>query len=84
MFADGKISERVKWGLFDLISNVLFFEVEGTDRTQFYPRYGMESLRTFQDLDDYTKVNYANCMSTISIAVRMLIGISRAWRNCRR
>jgi len=55
MFADGKISERVKWGLFDLISNVLFFEVEGTDRTQFYPRYGMESLRTFQDLDDYTK-----------------------------
>lgn len=55
LFADGKISERVKWGLFDLISNVLFFELEGSNSTQFYPRYGIESLRTFQDLDDYTK-----------------------------
>jgi len=55
LYLDGKISERVKWGLFDLISNVLFFEVEGSNGTQFYPRYGMDSLRTFQDLDDYTK-----------------------------
>jgi len=55
MFDEGKISERVKWGLFDLISNVLFFEVEGSNGTQYYPRYGMEGLRTFHDLDDYTK-----------------------------
>ena len=55
MFEEGKISERVKWGLFDLISNVLFFEVEGSNGSQFYPRYGIDSLRSFQDLDDYTK-----------------------------
>ncbi|MDD3080345.1 MAG: 4-alpha-glucanotransferase, partial [Paludibacter sp.] len=54
-FEAGEFSERVKWGLFDLISNVLFFEVEGSDGSQYYPRYGMESLRSFQDLDDYTK-----------------------------
>lgn len=55
LYDTGKISERVKWGLFDLISNVLLFEVDGTNASQFYPRYGMESLRTFQDLDEYTK-----------------------------
>ena len=55
LYAENKISERVKWGLFDLISNVLFFEVEGSDGRLFYPRFGMESLRTFRDLDDFTK-----------------------------
>lgn len=55
MYEEGKITERIKWGLFDLISNVLFFEVEGSNGSQFYPRYGMEGLRTFHDLDDYTK-----------------------------
>jgi len=55
MFDEGKISERVKWGLFDLISNVLFFEKEGSNGTQFYPRFGMESLRSYRDLDNYTK-----------------------------
>lgn len=55
LFDQGKISERIKWGLFDLISNVLFFEKEGSNGTQFYPRFGMESLRTYRDLDNYTK-----------------------------
>ena len=55
LYQAGEISERVKWGLFDLISNVLFFEVEESNGTQFYPRFGMESLRTFQDLDYYTQ-----------------------------
>jgi 4-alpha-glucanotransferase len=55
MFEDGKISERIKWGLFDLISNVLLFEKEGSNGTQFYPRFGMESLRTYRDLDNYSK-----------------------------
>lgn len=55
MFLDGTISDKVKWGLFDLISNVLFFEVQGSNSTQFYPRFGMQSLRTFRELDDYTK-----------------------------
>lgn len=55
MFQAGEISEKVKWGLFDLISNVLFFEAEGSNRTQFYPRFGLQTLRSFADLDDFTK-----------------------------
>ena len=55
LFLEGSISERIKWGLFDLISNVLFFEVEGSNGKQFYPRFNMESLRSFRDLDNYTK-----------------------------
>lgn len=55
LFEDKKITERVKWGLFDLISNVMFFEVEGSNGTMYYPRYGMDALRTFKDLDDFTK-----------------------------
>lgn len=55
MYIDAKISEKIKWGLFDLISNVLFFEKEGSNAKMFYPRYGMESLRSYRDLDDYTK-----------------------------
>lgn len=51
----GKISERVKWGLFDLISNVLLFEVSDSHGRQYYPRYGMESLATFQALDTHQK-----------------------------
>lgn len=55
LYVEGQISERVKWGLFDLISNVLFFEVESSNGTQFYPRFGMESLRSYRDLDNYSK-----------------------------
>lgn len=55
LFETGKISEKIKWGLFDLISNVLFFEAEGSNGTQFYPRYGMHFLSSYTDLDDYTK-----------------------------
>jgi len=55
LFDEGKITEKIKWGLFDLISNVLFFEKERSNGTQFYPRFGMESLRSYRDLDNYTK-----------------------------
>ncbi|MDO9152549.1 MAG: 4-alpha-glucanotransferase [Paludibacter sp.] len=55
LFNEGTISEKIKWGLFDLISNVLFFEVEESNGSQFYPRYGMEGLPTFRDLDGYTQ-----------------------------
>ncbi len=55
MYKDGEISEKVKFGLYDLISNVLFFEVEGSGGTQFYPRYGMHYLRTYAELDEHTK-----------------------------
>lgn len=55
LFDEGLISERVKWGLFDLISNILFFEEAGSNGTRFYPRFGMQSVRSFADLDDYSK-----------------------------
>lgn len=55
LFQEGKITEKVKWGLFDLISNVLFFEQEGSNGTQFYPRFGMQTLKTYRDLDENTK-----------------------------
>jgi len=55
MFVSEQISEKVKWGLFDLISNVLFFEVEGSHGTRFYPRFGMDTLSSFHDLDTYTR-----------------------------
>jgi len=55
LFNNGTISERVKWGLFDLISNVLFFEEQGSNGTRFYPRFGMQSVRSFADLDDFSR-----------------------------
>ncbi|MGC3978614.1 MAG: 4-alpha-glucanotransferase [Paludibacteraceae bacterium] len=55
LYNEGKITEKMKWGLFDLISNVLFFEKEDSNGTQYYPRYGMHFLSTYSDLDDYTK-----------------------------
>jgi len=56
LYAEGLFSEKIKWGLFDLISNVLFFEAEGSNRTQFYPRFGMQALSSFRELDDPTRV----------------------------
>ena len=55
LYKDGKISERVKYGLYDLISNVLLFEVEGSNGTQFYPRYGMHFLRSYAELDEHVR-----------------------------
>jgi len=55
MYEEGKFSDKIKWGLFDLISNVLFFEVEGTNGSQFYPRFGMQSLRSYKELDYYSQ-----------------------------
>ena len=51
LFERGMFSEKIKWGLFDLVSNVLFFEVKGSNGTQFYPRYGMQAQTTFRYLD---------------------------------
>ena len=55
LFQQGLLTEKIKWGLFDLISNVLFFEVEGSHGTQFYPRFGMDSIPSFHDLDNNTR-----------------------------
>lgn len=55
MVALGIIPERLRNGIFDLISNVLLFEVSGTNGTQFYPRYAMHYQRSYACLDEHTK-----------------------------
>lgn len=55
LFEKGMFSEDIKRGLFDLISNVLLFEVENSNGTEFYPRFGMQNLKAFSDLDDHSK-----------------------------
>ncbi len=48
---DDEYANRLKQGLFDLISNVILFEVDGSNGTQFHFRFGMESTSSFQHLE---------------------------------
>jgi 4-alpha-glucanotransferase len=48
-------NERLKLGLFDLISNVLLFEVEGSQGQQFHFRFAMEATHSFKALDPLTQ-----------------------------
>lgn len=45
----------LKQGLFDLLSNVILFEKEGSGGTQFHFRFGIESTASFGQLDSYTQ-----------------------------
>lgn len=47
--------DHIKFGLFDLISNFILIEVEGSNGTQFHPRYGFGDTYSFKHLDEYTK-----------------------------
>lgn len=46
---------HLKNGLFDLVSNVLLFEEEGSNRTAFHFRIAIESTTSFQHLDEGVK-----------------------------
>lgn len=46
---------ELKSGLFDLISNVIVFEEEGSQMQQYHFRFDMESTASFRDLDEYSK-----------------------------
>jgi len=48
-------TSRVRLGLFDLISNVLLFEVEGSHGKQYHFRFSMGSTLSFQFLDGHTQ-----------------------------
>lgn len=50
-------AERIKLGLFDLLSNVLTFEVEGSRGRQFHLRFDIEKTMSFQALDLQTQVH---------------------------
>ena len=43
--------ERIRKGLLDCASDVLFFEVPGSNGTLFHPRWSMQLTRSFQELD---------------------------------
>ena len=46
---------QLKQGLFDLISNVLLFEVENSNRKQFHFRFDMDKTTSFQHLDAHAQ-----------------------------
>lgn len=50
-------NERIKIGLYDLITNVILFEHPGSDRQQFHFRISIEHLSSFQELDPGVKHN---------------------------
>jgi len=53
--ADSEINNFIRLGLYDLISNVIFFVEEGSQQQQFHFRFGMEGTSSFRNLNDYTK-----------------------------
>ena len=48
-------NKKMKLGLYDLISNVIFFEEEGSGATAFHFRFNMESTLSFKYLDHSAK-----------------------------
>ena len=47
--------QQLKQGLYDLLSNVILFEVEGSNAQEFYFRFNMESTSSFSNLNQHTK-----------------------------
>ncbi len=45
----------IQFGLFDLISNVILFEEEGSQSQQFHFRINMDQTTSFRDLDNHSK-----------------------------
>ncbi|MGC4099813.1 4-alpha-glucanotransferase [Ferruginibacter sp.] len=53
--AEDKCDSKIKQGLFDLISNVILFEEEGSQAQRFHFRIGMEQTSSFQNLDPHSQ-----------------------------
>jgi 4-alpha-glucanotransferase len=47
--------DTIKQGLFDVISNVIFFEVEGSNAQEFHFRISMKDTSSFKNLDTHSK-----------------------------
>jgi 4-alpha-glucanotransferase len=52
---DHTFDNKVKQGLYDLISNVIFFEVEGSGGREFHFRISMEDTYSFKNLDKHSQ-----------------------------
>src|SRR5205085_7645891 len=50
-FEDSTENKRIKEGLFELISNVILFEVQESNGQQFHFRISMENTTSFKHLD---------------------------------
>jgi 4-alpha-glucanotransferase len=48
-------NNKIKQGLYDIISNVILFEVEGSQGQQFHCRFNMAATSSFQQLDKHTQ-----------------------------
>lgn len=53
-FSD-KGDAQLRDGLYDLVSNIILFEEEGSQGTQFHFRFAMEDTLSFQGLDHHTR-----------------------------
>jgi len=53
--ADDDFTKKIKQGLFDLISNVILFEAEGSQGQQYHFRFSMNSTSSFRNLDGNTQ-----------------------------
>lgn len=52
---DQTFDNKVKQGLYDLITNVIFFEVEGSNGQEFHFRISMEDTFSFKNLDKHSQ-----------------------------
>lgn len=48
-------NDKLRQGLYDLISNVLLFEKEGSNGTEFHFRFGIENISSFRHLEWHTQ-----------------------------
>ncbi len=54
-WSNDNFTAKIKQGLFDLLSNVILFEVEGSQGQQFHFRFGIGSTLSFKKLDRHTQ-----------------------------
>jgi 4-alpha-glucanotransferase len=52
---ENDFNNKIRHGLYDLISNVVLFEVEGSNAQEFHFRFGMEGTSSFKNLDNETQ-----------------------------
>ena len=54
-FPDDDFKRKIRQGLFDLISNVILFEVEGSNGQQYHFRFAVSGTSSFKKLDGNTQ-----------------------------
>ena len=50
-----ELHQKLQNGLYNLISNVILFDIEGANGQQFHFRFGIESTSSFQNLDQHSQ-----------------------------